>query len=396
MTPVSIAAFLISIAAISLVWTKVTIERLLLSLFLAGAHIAAAVFAYRYSFSAASDSTAYYLDPYNQGVGSWGLGTIFVIKICHLLKTGLGASYLDCFLLFQTFGFAGLMILARLFVEIEGRLGVPEHRGYWLLLFLPSANYWTASIGKDAPVFFGISLCLWAAMDLRPRVVAFCISLIVLVAFRAHVALMAATALAAASIFGSSLTLGRKAALAAVGIIGIAVTAGAVQSSIGVNAASLSSMSDFFEQQSDIYSTVGGTTSIGDASFPLKVVSLLFRPLFFDAHGVMGIIASAENVGWIALFLYCLVRWRDVSHLVRRVLFIRFALIFAFILLFLMSLLYYNVGLGLRERVMAYPMIYCALVSLWCLRQKRSLMRSAAGPHALMLDPKAHRPVPEL
>jgi hypothetical protein len=208
---------------------------------------------------------------------------------------------------------------------------------------------------------------------------------------------MAATALAVASIFGSTLTLGRKAALAGVGIIGIAVTASAVQSSIGVNAASLSSMSDFFEQQSDVYATVGGTTSIGDASFPMKVVSLLFRPLFFDAHGIMGVIASAENVSVIALFLYCVAQWRDIAHLVRRVLFVRFSLIFAFILLFLMSLLYYNVGLGLRERVMAYPMIYCAVVALWCLRQKRSmLMRAVAAPQALMLDPKAHRPVPEL
>jgi hypothetical protein len=128
----------------------------------------------------------------------------------------------------------------------------------------------------------------------------------------------------------------------------------------------------------------------------MKVVSLLFRPLFFDAHGIMGVIASAENVSVIALFLYCVAQWRDIAHLVRRVLFVRFSLIFAFILLFLMSVLYYNVGLGLRERVMAYPMIYCTIVALWSLRQKRSLMRSDAGPPALMLDPKAHRPVPEL
>lgn len=396
MTPVSIAAFLISLAAISLVWTRVTIERLLLSLLLMFAHLAASVYYYNYSFTAAADTTAYYFDTLNWGAGSWELGTVFVIKICRVLKTSLGASYLDCFLLFQTFGFAGLMILARLFTEIEEKLKVPGHRGYWALLFLPSVNYWTAAIGKDAPLFFAISLCLWAAMNLKPRIVYFCASLLVMVAFRAHIALMAVTALAAAAVFGSTISFGRKIVIAGVGIAAIGITAIAVQSSIGVNATSVSSMSDFFDKQTSVYSTISGTTSLGSASFPEKVISLLFRPLFFDAHGILGIIASVENAGAILVFLYAVVHWRDLVHLFREVLFVRFILVFAFVLLFLMSLLYYNVGLGLRQRVMAYPMIYCALVALWSLRQKRSMMRAATDQPALMLDRKANRPVPEL
>jgi hypothetical protein len=348
-----------------------TTERLLLALTLLALHFVASYYYYTYSFSSVADSYSYYYYASSMRSGqSFGLSTALVANIVLLLKRNFAASYLECFFFFQSFGFAGIMIMARVFTEIEERVGAPERRGYLVLLFLPSVNFWTAAIGKDAPLFFAISLSVWAMLKLRKRFVQFCIALAVMVLFRAHIALMAASALAGAAFFGSGISVGRKAGLLALALTGAWFATGAVQSTLGVDATSFSSVSSFLDKQNGIYATVAGTTSLGGAPLYVRAFSLFFRPFFFDANGIMGVVASAENVGVAAAMLYCLIRWRDIAHLARRVLFIRYVLLFAAFILFSLMLVYYNVGLGLRQRVMAFPMIFSILIALWSMRRK--------------------------
>ena len=338
----------------------------------------------------------YYFDPYGFANAPWGLSTQFVIKLCQVLRVDFGASYLDCFLLFQSVGFAGIMILVRVFDEIETKVGVREHRGYWPLLFLPSVNFWTSAIGKDGPVFFGISLCVWASLNLRKRFVYFCISLALVAAFRAHIALMAVASFAAATFFGSSISFGRKAGLLALAVVGIIVTSGAVESSLGVDPTSPSSVAAFLNDQNDVFSNTVGTTSLGNASYGLRIVSLLFRPFFVDAHGMLGMVASFENIGVLIGVLYFLTHRRDFMLLFRRVPFIRFAAIFAFVILLSLTLVYYNVGLGLRERIMAYPMIFSILVALWSLREKHKLEAASQRPDRLLATARTNNALPEV
>lgn len=396
MTPVSIVAIVLSFASIGLAWRRLTVSRLFLSVALVIIHLLASVYYYHYSQVAIADASAYYYDPYNWGNAPWGLSTKFVVQLCYVLKIYVGASYLDCFLIFQTFGIAGLMILARTFDEIEANVGLADRPGFWALLYLPSASFWTAAIGKDAPLFFAVALCVWAILKFRARFLSFCFAIVLMVLFRAHIALLAVSALAGAALFGSSVGMAQKLGLMSVALLGIVLTSGAVESSFGVDPTSVSSVSEFLDEQNSVYAGMQGTTSLGDAPFALRVVSLLFRPLFFDAHGVLGIIASIENVGVIIAVIYVIRNWRDLAYLARRVVFVRFVMIFAFLTLLALSIVYYNVGLGLRQRVMAYPTLFATLVSLWSMRQKRSLLTAAQAQVPLMVQPKANRPAPEL
>jgi hypothetical protein len=396
LTAVSIIALLISIGAIGFSWSRSTITKLTICTILLFVHIGASLYYYLYSQASAADSSMYYFDPYGFANGPWGLSTQFVMKLCQLLKVQFGASYLDCFLLFQSIGFAGMMIMARVFDEIEANVGVSERRGYWVLLFLPSVSFWTSAIGKDAPVFFAISLCVWAALSLRARFLYFGISLAVLTIFRAHIAFMAAIAFAVAVFFGSSISFGRKAGILAVALVGIFVTSGAVENSLGVDPTSLSSVTSFLDDQNNVFSTIAGTSSLGNASYAARVVGLLFRPFFIDAHGMLGIVASIENVGVVIAMLYVIGHRRDFMLLFRRVPFFRFVSIFAFIVLFSLTLVYYNIGLGLRERVMAYPMIFSILVALWSLRRKHKLEAAPQWPGRLMVASGTNSAVAEV
>ena len=393
MTPFGALGILLSLLSMTIVWRQLTINRLLICTVLMTIHIAAAVYYYQFSLTAVADSSQYYFDYYHLSTDRFELGTVGLLNFVQMLKRN-GATYLDCFLLFQVFGFAGMMILVRVFQEIEAYLQVPNSRGYLILLFLPTMNFWTAAIGKDAPLFFAISLCAFAMLRLRKRFFLFCLSLGVMVLFRAHIALMAATALAGAAIFERSVSSGRKLALLAFALAGIWFTAGAVRSTFGVDATSVSDVSDFLTTRNGINAVQGGSTAMGDAPIPLRVVSLLFRPFFFDAQGLMGIVPSFENVGVIIAFIYVVLHWRDLALLARRVFFIRFALFFAFMILLGLTLIYYNVGLGLRERIMSFPMIFSALVALWSMRRKRAAPPVRQMHPSLLVGDNRNRAVP--
>jgi uncharacterized protein with PQ loop repeat len=263
--------------------------------------------------------------------------------------------------------------MAKVFNEIQSKIAVPRQTNYLILLFLPSVNFWTSSIGKDGPIFFAISLCIWAALSLRKRFILYGLSVFVMLLFRPHIALLAALALGGAAFLGSTVTMGRKIGILTIGLGAAFFISHAVESTFDVDATSASSLADFLERQGTANANTAGTTSIGDAPIWIRLLSLFFRPLYFDARDMMGYVASIENTFIILAAIYLIYHWRDVSHLARRVQFIMFICVFAFLITGVLTLMYYNVGLGLRERVMVYPMAFSLLVAIWSLRRKQRL-----------------------
>lgn len=368
-------AIILCIAILPIARCKTKTQQVLIVLLLL-VHIGVSIYYYIYTNNAFADARGYYYDPQNEYIEPFTVGTVATFKIVHFLKSSIHASYFDCFLIFQSVGFAGLLILARVFKEIEEKIGVEDRNGYLLLLFLPTVLFWTSAIGKDAPLFFAISVAVWSMLRLRHRFLFFCFAVGVMVLFRAHIALITMSAVAAAAFFEGRSSLGRRVGLMMVALIGVWLVIGPAQRTINFDQKSVSSITTYIEQQQSIYATAGGTTAVIHAPFIVRIVSLLFRPFFFDARGILGFVPSVENVGTVLVVIYTLAHWRNLAHLARRVFFIRFTLMFSALLLFSLALVYYNVGLGLRERVMAYPMIFSTLVALWSFRRKAAVASS--------------------
>lgn len=396
MTFVGALAIFFCMAAIPIGFKRITNRDLMIGMLLLAAHVTTAIFYYVYSQSAAADAFGYYYDTMDMHFQKFSVGTVAMFKLVYFLKTYLNASYLDCYMIFQTFGFLGILILCRCFQEIQEKVQVPYRSEYIALLFLPSVNFWSCAIGKDAPLFFAISLCVWSMLKLGQRFLYACAGLGVMVFFRAHIALLATSAVAAAAFFERSTTLGRKLGLLCLALVGTGLVLGPAMRAINFDQASTPSIASYVEQQQSIYATAGGGTAVVNASLPMRILSLLFRPFFFDAHGFLGLVASVENLAVVIASLYALVRWRDIAHLVRRVLFVRFLLIYAAVLLFSLALVYYNVGLGLRERTMAYPMVFCLLVALWAYRRKIAIPAGAQVRRAVLVPANMQKPAPEL
>lgn len=325
---------------------------------------------YAYVQSQGGDSELYYydeLDFYNRG---FALGTGVMIYFVQFLKETIGGTYLDYFLMFQTIGFAGIALLLRVFEEISLGLETEQRPLALLLLFLPSLQFWTCAIGKDAPLFFATALSLWAAINFRRRYLALALAIGLMVLVRPHIALVAVAATAIALLFDRSFSRWTRTGLLAVAVVAGAFAVVTIQSALRLDLTDADSISTFLEARDSVaQSAAGGNTSV-QGSFFVRLFSLLFRPFFFDVEDLFGYIASVENAILLLIFSVILFRLPTVLILVRRSPFIRYAVTLSVGIAIVLALSYYNVGLGLRQRTMFLPGLLSLLVMLMAIRSE--------------------------
>ena len=335
-------------------------------------HIGTTILYYFWVQTTVADTILYYDDPYSFYGTGFGMGTRFVIYMVQYLKDILGGTYLDYFLLFQAFGFWGVVLMMRIFEEIHIELGTKQSPFTYLLFFLPSIHFWTSAIGKDAPLFLAASLAVWSAMQLRRRFIAFGLSILIMVLFRPYIALAALMALALSAFIDPRNSVGTKLVLLLAAFAAVVPVLGTVENTFRVDVTSAESVSDFFQYQSEISAQDEGGSAVVGASYPVRIFSLLFRPLFVDANGAFGLIASLENLFLMFILFQMLRNFGSVKKLVRSVFFVRFGSIFAVVLILLLGFVYYNVGLGLMQKVMFMPGLLTLFVAVLAVKHAKA------------------------
>lgn len=344
---------------------------LLLFFMLLALHVAASVAFHQYALTTPADAALYYLDTTGLRRAEFTLGTIFTIKLVQFLKAWIGGTYLDYFLLFQAVGFWGILLLQRCIEHAEQAFGNGLTRAPFWVLFLPGLHFWTGAIGKDAPLFFAISLAVYATVRLSTRALWFGTALFIMVLFRPHIALLAAAALACASFFGSETRPLQKIMLVLVALIAIGSVAGSVESSFSLDLSNPASIGAYLEKQQANLQGTSGAADFQNAFFGLRLVSLLFRPFFFDAQGLFAFISSVENLAYLFIVGFMVRAWKDGVLIFRAAVFFRFAFFFAVALTVLLTMVYYNVGLGLRQKTMVMPALLTFFGGQWMMRGTR-------------------------
>ena len=383
MTPVGLIGILISLAGFHFARAGESRARLVLFVLLLLTHIGASLAYYLYAQEFGGDVLLYYYDQWGiYHEGHSGLSTVFVINFVQFLKEYLGGAFFDYFLIFQAMGFWGILFVLRTFDDIHGELGQPLFSRIYLLLFLPGLHFWTSAIGTDAPVCLGVAMCTWAAFRLQKRYLVFGAGLAIALVIRPHITLIALVALAFTVLVGRNTRLLTRVALLGVTVVGVVSVAGLVSSSFnGLNLSNTDEVSEFLETKSSVSEDSGGDVSITGAAFPVKLLSLLFRPFFIDATGMLGYIASLENVVLLIIILTLFRRFGTSLQVARGAMFARFAFIFFAMLTLLLAMVNYNVGLGLRQKMMMMPCLLAFFVALLAVR--------AARRQAAVYDPRA-------
>lgn len=327
-------------------------------------HSAFCLFYFYYSLTGAADATGYFLRSleYNGGPD---VGTKGIYFLTSIFSSSLGMSYGGVFLVYNLFGFIGMLALAGALREILADSPRVARQVAILAMLTPGLSFWSAAIGKDALSFMAAGLAVWSAMHLDTRYPAIVISSLALLLVRPHISGILLGSLAIAAAFGARMSTTKKLIFVVVtipaAIIGGAF--GAQYAGLG-DAAGVEDVEAYFQTRQSHNLGGGSAVDIASMSIPGRMMSYLFRPLFFDASGLLGLVVSVENLFLVVLFGYA----AGVSFLGRRSSLDSFALLFFLVYCaaswFVLANTTANLGIAIRQKWMFLPMLFAIAFSL--------------------------------
>lgn len=380
MIGVGLVGVLLGFLAFRVAFLRRTGGKLLLLAVAYGLHLIASYVYYQRTLVHGSDASYYYDDPFGIYAEGFGLSTVFIIYVVQASKDLIGGSYFDYFLLFQWIGFVGIALLLRILDEFHTEVGLEMPWWCYAILFIPSLHFWSSAVGKDSPMILAMAAILWATMNMRRRLLVLILAFLLMLLIRPHIALVVGLALVGATIVGRGISIVARAGLIVVASAALIIAFYSVQTAFAIDVTSSESVDASYDRISRVLeSDDAGNTAI-TGNFFARLLSLLFRPFFFDAGEAFALLASFESLIYIWMGLVFARRWRLLVKLFREVLFVRFAIMLALGMILFLTMSYFNVGLGLRQKwTMLFPSLLVAFGALKVLVMFRTGMAGARG-----------------
>ena len=297
-------------------------------------------------------------------------GTGFMKLLTGLVYAVIGPTRLGGFLFFSFLGFWGLYCFYRAFC-----IACPEgdRWRYALVVFLlPSLLFWPSSIGKESWMTFTLGIATLGAARLlthaRGGLVLVVLGLSGTALVRPHVggillasllvALLLRRPPAGATLLSPFAKLGGLVILA----VAMIVLVHQAEQLFQVDTFNNDALTQVL-QQTELRTSQGGSVfdfyqadRPSPATFPLALISVLFRPFPFEAHNLQSLIASVEGVVLIGVFI---LGWRRLVSAVRGVLRSPFVVLCCcYALLFVYGFSSFsNFGILTRQRVQVFPFL---------------------------------------
>ena len=296
----------------------------------------------------------------------FAFGTYGVRFVVSFLSQGMGLSFLGCSLVFQLFGFIGLLAFDGALREVTWDKSRNIRLLSTLIVFLPSVSFWSSGLGKDALSFCAMGLALWAALRLKKRWWLLTIAVLLMLLVRPHMAGMLVLGLAGSFVFQRGIPLPQRVVLG-----GIALAAAVFLVPLGLNYAGVGEdagaedVMQYIEGRQGHNLKGGGAVDISSMSPPVQMFTYLFRPTLIEARNLFSLAAALDNT--ILLFLFIAGGWALLkkplpAHLLahNRM----FLWIYSLCAWLILAMTTANLGIALRQKWMFAPMLIFLLISV--------------------------------
>lgn len=319
-------------------------------------HTFFSLFYYFFTLINGADAVVYYYNSLGENFKFYP-GSPFIYYLSSIFSRGLDANYLNVTLVYNLFGILGLIFL---YLSIKKYL----ERLYWLwgcLLFIPSMSFWSAGLGKDAISFFSVCLFLYTITTNKKIYILLPISFFFMFMVRPHIALMIIVSFILYFILKSRVHILFKITTLPIIVAGIILSSSFVQQYVGLEEASLDSVSSYVDQRQGYNQSGGSSIDLQSMSYPMQLFTYIFRPLPFDAHSALALFTSIENTLLLILFLYILFKNKFRLHY-----FIEgkntWLLIYAFLTCSMLAITTANLGIATRQKWMFMPIFLYLLI----------------------------------
>ena len=354
-------------------------------------HLLAGIGFYLFIINSGGDATNYWFATYDfrfynfdDVLDEISLGSVtgYMLLINYLPAKILGLSFFCGSMSYIVLGFMGFVYFYAIIktklpyiYDLNGSkiFGISIFPG---LLFLPNLHFWSSGVGKDTLLFFCIGLFLYSSLRISKRFFGIIVSIGLSFVIRPHMTLFMLMALGLGVTFDGKLKSYQKALITFI-FAGVFVSAvNYVMNFVQLESLDVESIGEYSDEKSNNLSNERTTSSVNTSSYPypLKVFTFLFRPLFFDANGILGLVASFENLV-LLLFSIKILRnkflqgFKNSSYLVKAsgFLFLMGALSF--------SLILGNLGIMLRQKTPFIMMLIIFGFSVIAINKQRKFIQ---------------------
>lgn len=282
--------------------------------------------------------------------------THFIDFLSYPFIKYLGFNYEMSMLLFTWVGFLGFVYAYLFFKEnISLEIKIFKQIDFLLLiLFLPNMHFWTASLGKGAPIFLGLMFFAYAIKNPKERWITLLGGSLLVFAIRPHMLLLiAAGSMAGIMLCKNSIHWKKKAVFIGAMALGLLVFHEPILKVVHLNNSNdlIGDFLEFTRHRSHDLAASDTGVNMASYSLPEKFFTFWFRPLFFDAPGFFGIIVSIENLIYLLIFAK-IFRLKFFTFLKNAPAHVKTSLALFLITSFAMTFIMSNLGIIIRQKSM--------------------------------------------
>ena len=328
-----------------------------------GVHLFFAVVYLLYAYASRSDSGEYYRITVQ--TKTWGelfqTGTIFIRFLCFPLSNILGLSYNSVMFIFAFLGFEGILLFYLASRENIPKISVVFQRMTLLeiLFLLPNCHFWSASLGKGSVMIFAIGLTFYGLSRYNTRLMHLIIGAILVYMVRSHMLLAIFVGIGSSLFFSiSGIKWYFRYPLVLLSFFAVFLISDNVLENTGTESLNIFDSKRIEYRAKELGKGKSGL-DIANYSQGFKLFTFLFRPLFVDGPGLMGIISSIENVFILFLTIIFLVNfpsfWTGSTG------FHKIALFVFLLAAISLAQISGNLGIAIRQKSQIFPLFFLIL-----------------------------------
>ncbi len=325
---------------------------------------------YGYAVFNSSDSQQYYQKIIMNFRGDtwlsfYGTSTTFIEFLGYPFIKFLGFSYEAIMALFAWFGFLGFVYFYIFFKEnLRFRHTLFGYDLLTLFFFLPNPHFWAASFGKGAVIFLGLGLFFFGISKVRTRWLAILIGGVIIYHVRPHIMLVVLLSSMIGFVFSS------KGVSLSLRFLFIAVAAAAffyiyqdVLSMVGLEQETMFTEGLDMSHRARELSKATSGVDITNYSLPMQLFTFVYRPLFVDAPGALGLFVSFENVFYVLITLRLFSSWAGATYLFRAN-FLAKGAFFSFLTISIaLAQVSGNLGIAMRQKSQVMLLLMFVIIS---------------------------------
>ena len=325
---------------------------------------------YTYTVFNRSDSSFYYEKVLEDFRGEnwmdfYGTSTTFIEFVGYPFIRYMGFSYEAIMALFSWFGFLGFVYFYILFKEnIKFKHTLMGYDMITLFFFLPNLHFWSSSFGKGSIIFMGLGLFFYGISKIRTRLVAIVIGGIIIYHVRPHIMLVVLISSAMGFVFSSKgVSIMWRVAFIAGALVAFGYIYQDVLSMVGLDDETVVTEGLDMSHRARELSKAGSGVDITSYSLPMQLFTFIYRPLFIDAPGALGLFVSFENVFYLIITLQLFKSMSGVTFLLRAGFLAKSAFVSFLTISIALAQVSGNLGIAMRQKSQVMLLLLFVIIS---------------------------------